>query len=502
MDKITEPKLLSLFGHRLTSWPPAHRLAIELSETAKLALPMALIQIGQIVMMTIDLAFIGRIGPEALAAAALASRIYLVSFAFATGLLAAIAPLVAHGFGAANLTVVRRSLRMGLWAAVLLSLPIVVLALCAEQILLALKQDPHAARLAQQYLFGLAWGAAPALWFYAIRTFMGAANRPEPGLWITLAATPVNALLAYLLIYGKLGLPRLDLLGAGLATSLVNCGTCLAGFWFIKMGRPARDYHMLAHLWRFDWPAMRQLIAIGVPLSIGALITYGLLSAVALLAGLISTSALAAHQIAAHVAMILFMISFAIGSAAAVRVGHAAGRNDRPCIRWAGLAAMLLGIMVASLLTLAVITARFAIAQFFLGESGGDAETTIRLATKLLLVGATFFITDAAQSIAAGALRGLKDTRVPLLFACIAYWPIGFSLSYVLSAKMGLGVVGIWIGLSVGTAVHAALLVRRFRLLANGRASNENHRKDPADTWQLSLQMKPGRGRRRVVERP
>ncbi|MCP1838433.1 MULTISPECIES: MATE family efflux transporter [unclassified Bradyrhizobium] len=473
MDKITKSTRLSHTGNGLTKWPAAHDLVIELRETAKLALPMALTQVGQIVIMTIDLAFIGRIGPEALAAAALASRVYLVTFAVGVGLLAAIAPLVAQGFGAANLTVVRRSLRMGLWSAVLLSLPIIVLALRGEQILLALEQEPHTARLAQQYLFGLAWGAAPALWFYAIRTFMGAVNQPEPGLWITLAATPVNALLVYLLIYGKLGLPRLELFGAGLATSLVNWGTCLAGFWFVKMGRPLRDYHVLVCLWRFDWPSMRQLIVIGAPLSVGSLITYGLFSAVALLAGLISTSALAAHQIAAHVAMILFMISFAIGTAAAVRVGQAVGRNDRIHIRRAGLAAMLLGIMIALLLTLAVIVARFAIAQFFLGDSDGDAQATIRLATKLILIGATFFITDAAHSIAAGGLRGLKDTWVPLLFACIAYWPIGFSLSYALSAKMGLGVVGIWIGLSVGTTVHAGLLVLRFQLLANRRSSNE-----------------------------
>lgn len=444
-----------------------HQFAVELSETAKLALPMVLTQVGQIAIMTTDLAFIGHIGAEALAGTALAGRVYLVSLTFGLGLLASIAPLTAQAFGADNMAVVRRSLRMGLWAALLLSLPITAFALHGEQILLYLGQAPGAARLAQQYLFGLAWGVAPALCFQAIRSFMGAVKRPEPVLWITLAAVPVNALLVYLLLHGKLGLPRLELFGAGLATSLVNCGTFFASLWFATMRRPFRDYHVLAYFWRFDWPIMRQLIAMGTPISIGSLIGYGGTSAASVLAGLISTSALAAHQIAIQVAATLFMIPFGISMAAAVRVGHAVGRNDGPGIKQAGLVAMLLGIVITAIMTLAVIAARFEIAELFLGDSAGDADATIGLAAKLLLVGASFFIIDAVESIAAGGLRGLKDTWVPLLFAGIAYWLVGLSLGYVLGLKIGLGAIGIWIGLSIGTTVYAGLLVLRFQLLAN-----------------------------------
>jgi MATE family multidrug resistance protein len=150
-----------------------------------------------------------------------------------------------------------------------------------------------------------------------------------------------------------------------------------------------------------------------------------------------------------------------------VRVGHAVGRNDGPGVRRAGVIAMLLGIAIAAMLTLAVIAGRFAIAKFFLGDASVNADATIELAAKLLLVGATFFVTDAVQSIAVGSLRGLKDTRVPLLFAVVGYWLIGFSLSYVLAFKTSLGAVGVWVGLSIGTAVYATLLVLRFRLLAN-----------------------------------
>jgi MATE family multidrug resistance protein len=187
--------------------PSGNHLAVELTETLKLAVPIALTQLGQIAMMTTDLALIGRLGDGAVAAAALAHTVFFVTFTFGMGLVSAVAPLAAQAFGARNPRLVRRALRVGLWAALLISLPMMMLPLYGEQILLALGQVSATAHLAQQYLRGLAWGIAPALWFLAIRGFMGAVNRPEPGLWITLAAIPANAVLVYLLIHGELGLP-------------------------------------------------------------------------------------------------------------------------------------------------------------------------------------------------------------------------------------------------------------------------------------------------------
>lgn len=464
MDKITETSSISASRHGLSRGAARHHLAVELRETAKLALPMVLAQLGQISMMTTDLAFIGRISAEALAAAALAGRVYFVSITFGMGLLAAVTSLAAEAFGAHNLAVVRRSVRMGLWAALLLSLPIMALPLRGEQILLAVGQAPDAARLAQQYLFGLSWGVAPALWFIVIRSFMGAVHRPEPILWITLAAVPFNALLVYLVIDGKLGLPRLELFGVGLATTLVNFAMFFAGLWFATVRHPFRDCHVLADLWRLDWRLMRQLIVIGTPIAIAFSMDGAIWSATAFLIGMISTRALAAHQIAFQVAAILFVILSGISMAANVRVGHAVGRNDGPGIKRAGLAATLLGIVIAAILTLVVIAARFEIAEFFLAD---EADATIGLAANLLLVGASCFITAAMYSIALGSLRGLKDTRVPLLFAAMGHWLIGLSLSYVLGLKIGLGPIGIWIGLSIGTTVYAALLVVRFRLLVS-----------------------------------
>jgi multidrug resistance protein, MATE family len=441
-----------------------NHLAIELTETLRLAVPIALTQLGQIAMMTTDLAFIGRLGDAAIAAAALGGTVYFVGFTFGMGLMSAVAPLAAQAFGARNPRLVRRSLRTGLWAALLISLPVMALTFRGEKILLALGQSPAAAGLAQQYLFGLVWSILPGLCFLAIRGFMSAINRPQPALWITLAAIPANALLVYLLLYGEWGLPQLGLFGAGLATSIVNTGMLLAALWFAARRRPFRKYQILRRIWRIDWKLMRQLVVVGAPISISFLLEYGMFGAAGLLMGLISTTALAAHQIALQVAAILFMVPFGIGMAATVRVGNAIGRGDAPGVKRAGFLATGLGIVFMSAMTLVVIFGRTAIARIFLGE-GTDAATD--LTVTLLLVGSTFFIADGVQTVAAGSLRGVNDTRVPLLFAITSYWLVGFPCAWALGFWTPWGAVGVWIGLSCGTAVYAVLLVWRFRRLAD-----------------------------------
>ena len=208
---------------------------------------------------------------------------------------------------------------------------------------------------------------------------------------------------------------------------------------------------------------MRQLFAIGVPISVAFLLEYGLFGAGGLLMGLISTTALTAHQIALQVAAILFMVPFGVGMAATVRVGHATGRGDANAVRRAGYVAILLGIAFMFAMTLAVIAGRFEIAAIFLGTA---PDSTMQLAATLLLVGSTFFIADGIQTVAAGALRGLNDTRMPLLFATISYWLVGFTCAAVFGFHTSLGPIGVWVGLSCGTAVYATLLVSRFHLLS------------------------------------
>jgi MATE family multidrug resistance protein len=448
----------------------------EIVETAKLAWPIALTQLGQIAMMTTDLALIGQLGAGAVAAVGLAHLILFLGFVLGMGPVSAVAPLAAQAFGARKPRMVRRSLRVGLWAAVMLGVPVNVAQLWGEDILMAAGQSSDTAALAARYLTSLAWSMIPAWCFIALRNFMGAVNRPEPALWITLVAIPLNGLLAYGLIHGAVGLPRLDLLGAGLATTVVNLGMCAAAVWICYACRPFKKYRVLGRFWRPDWTLMRELIVIGVPISGGMALEWGLFSSAALLVGWIGTTALAAHQIALQIATILFMVPFGISLAATVRVGHAVGRRDPVAARRAGFGAIALGAVFMLATTLVVIALRDVIPVMFLRGDGPANSATAQLAGTLLLVGATFFVTDAVQGIAAGALRGLNDTRVPMLFAAISFWLIGYTSAYLLAFSAGFGAVGIWIGFSLGVATFAVLLVWRFnRLTASDHPLSNLH---------------------------
>ncbi len=305
----------------------------ETAETVSLAAPIALTQLGQIAMMTTDLALLGRLGERVVAASALAHTVLFAAFVLGMGVVSAVAPLAAQAFGSRNPRLVRRALRVGLWAAVFLGVPLSLVQLYGREILIALGQTEDAAALAARYLQGLAWSLVPGWWFIALRSFMSAVNRPQPALWIMLAAIPVNAGLAYALIYGAFGFPELDLLGAGLATTIVNIGMCAACIWVAYACHPFRKYHVLGNFWRADWPLLWQLLAIGAPISGTFLLEYGLFATAALMMGWIGTTELAAHQIALTVASILFMVPFGISMAATVRVGQAVGRRDARATR-------------------------------------------------------------------------------------------------------------------------------------------------------------------------
>jgi MATE family multidrug resistance protein len=435
----------------------------ELIETARLAAPMAATQLGQIAMMTTDLAMLGRLGDHVVAAAALAHTVVFAFFTLGMGVVSAVAPLASQAVGARKPRMVRRAVRVGLWAALMAGVPLTLVQLWGEDILLALGQQPALAELAGRYLAGLAWCLIPGWAFIALRNFMSAVNRPEPALWITLAAIPLNAFLCYALIHGAFGAPRLDVLGAGIATTIVNVAMCVAAIWFAYARHPFKKYRVLGRFWRPDWPLLRQLLKVGIPISGAFLLEFGMFAAAALLMGYIGPTALAAHTIALQTAAVLFMVPFGISLAATVRVGQAVGRRDAEGTRRAGIAAIALAAVFMATMTLTVVILRHAIPPLFLGASP-PAETAA-LATTLLALGATFFLADGVQTVVAGALRGLNDTRVPMAIAAFSYWGAGFGVGYALAFTAGLGAIGVWIGLSLGTTAFAVLLLWRFHAL-------------------------------------
>jgi MATE family multidrug resistance protein len=238
---------------------------------------------------------------------------------------------------------------------------------------------------------------------------------------------------------------------------------CIASMVVVHRMRPFRKFHVFGHIFRADWPLSRELVVIGAPISIAFALEYGLFGAAALLMGLISTTAVTAHQIALNIAAVLFMVPFGIGMAATVRVGHAVGRGEPAAVRRAGIAALVLGVIFMTVMTAIVLLLRDEVAVLFLGD--GAASEAYTLTAALLLVGATFFVADGIQTVAAGSLRGMSDTRIPMLMSAFGYWAIGFVASCLLGFTAGLGAVGVWIGLSLGTAVYATLLVTRFAVL-------------------------------------
>ncbi|HWV82134.1 MAG TPA: MATE family efflux transporter [Hyphomicrobiaceae bacterium] len=448
----------------------------ELTDTVRLATPIALTQLGQIAMMTTDLMLLGRLGAEVVAAAALAHTVLFAAFTLGMGLVAAVAPLAAQAFGARDPRGVRRALRVGMWASVMAGVPLTALQFWGTEILQALGQTPENAALAGRYLLGLGWCLIPAWVFMAIRGFMGAVNRPEPALWITLVAIPANFVLAWALIYGELGLPHLDLLGAGIATTFVNIAMCAVALVVCVMRPPFKKYNVLGRFWRFDGPLFRKLLVVGLPISGAYLLEFGVFAAAALLMGTIGTTALAAHQIALQIAAVLFMVPFGISIAATVRVGHAVGRRDADASRRAGFAALSLAAAFMAIMTSVVALARDVLPMMFLGSPTAETAATFELTAMLLLVGMFFFICDGLQTVAAGALRGLNDTRVPLLFAVLSFWVIGFTACWWLGFRMGYGAVGVWIGLTIGIVVYAVLLVLRFHVLtARGYMPEVSH---------------------------
>jgi len=445
--------------------PAAHAFGREVIATLSLGWPIALTQIGQIAMLTTDLALIGRLGDVALAGAALGHIVLFAGYMLGLGLAAAVAPLAAQAVGARKPRMVRRAARVGLWAITMVGIPLTIALLYAAPVLVLLGQPPDASAYAGYYLAGMAWSLIPAWAFIVLRNMMAALGRPQPALWIMLAAIPLNGLLAFVLIFGWGPLPAFGITGAGIATSIVNIAMCVAGFLVTARMRPYRKYHLFGRIWRPDWPLLARLFRLGVPITGAFMLEYGLFAGAGLMAGAIGKSALAAHQIALQVASILFMVPMGLSQAATVRVGHALGRGDLADARRAGFAALLVAGVFMAVFGLATVALRGVIPAVFLDVAASANAETVALAAVLLIIGASFAIADGMQAVGAGALRGLGDTRVPMQHAAVSFWVIGFPVAWVLCFPAGLGAAGIWSGLTAGLVLYAVLLVWRFERL-------------------------------------
>ncbi len=433
----------------------------EVAALAHIALPLVIASIGQIAIMTTDLVMLGWLGPEALAATALALSAFQPVMLMGIGIGTAVTPLAAAALARRQVREMRRVVRQGLWAAVPFSLLALPALWWIGSAFIAIGQDAALSHEAERYMRGVTPGLVAILVWNVLRCYATALERTRTVLVVTLAAIPLNAFFNYGLIFGAFGLPRLEVLGAGIGSSLTAVVLASVMAVIVATRHPFRRHHVLGRIWRPDWATFRAIHRIGIPIGLFILLEVGVFAGSAQIMGYVGTLQLAAHQIAIQLASITFMVPLGIGQAVTVRVALAHGRAEPGAVRTAGLAGMALATGFMSCTALAFWLVPGPLIRPFL-DGGPEAPQVLAFATAYLAIAAVFQIADGLQVTAAHALRGLQDTRVPLVIAAIGYWGIAFPTAGLLALWTPLEGRGIWLALALGLAIAACLLIRRF----------------------------------------
>ncbi|MDQ0472916.1 MATE family multidrug resistance protein [Labrys wisconsinensis] len=436
----------------------------EIAATFALGWPMILTTLIEVALTTTNIMLLGRLGPQALAAGTLATNLYFAFMIFGVGLVAAVSPMVASEVGRMRHSVrdVRRTVRQGLWTAGVVSVPALIALSLTDPILLRLGQEPAAAHEAARYMHALQWSLPPFLGYIVLRSFVAALGRPRPAVWAGVVAIAVNALLAWALIFGRLGAPGLGIVGAGIATTIATWAMFGTLALVIALDGRLRRYHAFGRFWQADWPRFRELWSLGLPIGITLTFEVSVFNAAAFLMGLIGEASLAAHAIAIQISSVSFMVPLGLAQAATVRVGLAHGAGDREGARRSGWTAYAMGVGFMGCAAATMLLAPRLLIGLFVDLADPANAEVITLATLFLAFAGMFQIVDGAQVLGAGMLRGLHDTRVPMLFAAIGYWGIALPLAVVLAFVFDLGGKGIWIGLASGLAAVAVLMTLRW----------------------------------------
>jgi len=437
----------------------------ELRATLALALPLAGANLLQMAVYAVDVVFVARLGPEALAAASLSVALFGLLLWTMSGLVGAAAPIIAAELGARRHAVreVRRSVRMGGWLAV--GAGLVVMAICAfgEPLMLLAGQSPAVAARAGPFLMVLMFAAIPSIMASLLRVFVSALGRPGIATWISALALALNALGNYAFVFGNLGAPAWGLVGSAVSSVIVSFAMVGAYAVVIARDRRMRRYRLLGRWWRAEWSRLRDMLRIGLPIAATILAEAGLFSGAAFLMGLIGELELAGHTLALQLAALAFQVPFGIGQATTIRVGFFHGAGDHEGIRRAGNTGIALG--AAFMLLTAAIMVLFprTILYLYVDPYAPANAAMVGFALQFMVLAAAFQLFDGLQAVTAGALRGLQDTRKPMLFAIFGYWGPGMATAVGLGFFTPLRGVGVWAGLAVGLVVVATLLLLRWR---------------------------------------
>jgi MATE family multidrug resistance protein len=441
----------------MTTDTPRGRLGREVAATFVLALPIVVGQLLTVAMNTIDTVLAGRLGTQVLAAVSQGYQIWVVVLLVVIGVMLAVTPSAAQLDGAGRRDAVGAVFRQALWLALFAGALLLLAVRQGEPLLRLARVSPEIVPDAVAFLRAISWGAPALALFFACKNTSEGLSLSRPTMYFSLLGVAVLFPVAWVLMYGRLGIPALGAAGAGYAHAAALWAQALGFLVYLALRGRYREARLFA---RFDPPdprAILGLLRIGVPMGTALFMEGGLFVATALLVGSLGAVPAGAHAIAINFASLTFMVPLGIAMATTVRVGNAVGRRDAQAIADAARASLVL-VLGAQALSAG---AMFAFPQAIAGLYTDDAAVVL-LAGGLLWYAAVFQFSDGIQALANGALRGLKDTALPAAITVLAYWGIGFPVGWWLGLHEGWGAAGLWVGLIAGLTVAATLLTARF----------------------------------------
>ena len=426
-----------------------------------LAYPVMISMLGQVMTGVADSVMVGWIGATPLAASSFANIFFTLPLFFGVGVSYAITPLVAEAHGAKNTKAIVETLRNGLLINIATSILLVALVFAIEPTLYRMSQPPEVVTLAIPYLRIVVLSIIPTMLFQTFRQFAEGLHKTRMAMVIVIVSNLINIALNYVLIYGKLGFPEMGLNGAGLATLIARI---VMGLWmaaYVFYGASFRQYRGGFNMGGYSKQLINKLLHIGVPAGTQFIFEAGAFGFSAVMMGWIGTTALAAHQIAINLATISYMTTSGLGAAATIRVAHFLGQDDFKTMRRVGFVMIAMAACIMALWAILFIAGKRFLPLLYIQD-----ETVLAMAAPLMIIAGFFQMSDGMQVVCAGALRGLKDVKVPSLLIFVAYWIIALPLGYWLAFPLNFGANGIWIGLLIGLTVTATLMIARFNVLS------------------------------------
>jgi MATE family multidrug resistance protein len=443
---------------------PNGTLSASISEARQLlvlAAPLIAAQITTVATNFVDTVMAGRLGPEALGAVAVGGSTWMTVVLTATGILMALPPTIARFRGAGLTNRIAPATWQTMWIGFALALVGMALLRSLRPLLLLLDVDPTLVPLIIGYLRAFSWGMPGLCGYLVLRLMSEGLALTRPAMYFGLLGVAINIVGNYALMFGRWGFPALGVIGCGYSTALVVWVQFIGLAIYVGYRSHYRDLALFRTIFRPDLGEIRELLRIGLPIGAANFIESSLFTSVALLLSSLSALAVAAHQIAINFAALSFMVPLGLSMAITVRVGHAEGRRDQVGVRRSGLTGMTIALMLQM-----VSASVMLIFPRFIAGMYTDDTVIIEAAVQLLFLAALFQLSDGLQVSAAGALRGLRDTRIPMFITVLAYWVIGLPLGWGLGFGVGLGARGMWVGLIAGLTVAAVLLSGRFLRLS------------------------------------